>query len=287
MSSKNKINNPQSKIDVVDIVVILIILAIPLLFSLVYTEALLNNPGIEEKEVLLNVFKTFGDKPIPEKFSLELLIASKDILPKTLGIALFVIAIYFVSRKRKTEFKGIEHGSARWADKYEFKKFQNKEGIVLSDELSIDPYKNDLPNLNELIIGISGIGKSFNKIKPEVMNLIGSYVITDPKGDLYRDLNYLLQQEGYKVRVLNLLKPRYSNGYNPLKYIKPEFWETDILKLTDVFMKNTDDSGKNGGDKFWDDAAKALLNAVTYYVYTELEDDEKNYETIFNLIIKH
>lgn len=116
-------------------------------------------------------------------------------------------------------------------------------------------------NLNEIIIGGSGAGKSFRKIKPDIMQMFGSYVVTDPSGEIYRDTAKFLKKHGYKIKVLNLSDVNYGNSYNPFKYIHDE---QGILSLADLFMKNTSEEGEK--EDFWVGAARNLLTVCMLYL---------------------
>lgn len=167
----------------------------------------------------------------------------------------------------KDEYRGMEHGSASWADKYDIKEFQDKTGIPvgLNTYVSIEnkDHKSYLPhNLNEIVIGGSGAGKSFRKIKPDIMQMFGSYVVTDPKGELYRDTAKFLTAHGYKIRVLNLIDINMSNSYNPFAYMTEE---QDVLNVADLFMKNT--AGEGEKEDFWSGAAQDMLVAIMVYLW--------------------
>ena len=135
--------------------------------------------------------------------------------------------LFILTQKSRNDFKGMEHGSARWMDETEIKQL-NKEAeaaekkIPLGKDTYLSLNSSKVANLNEIVIGGSGAGKSFRKIKPDILQMTGSYVITDPKGELYRDTAKVLKKHGYKVRVLNLVNLNYSNSYNPFSYITSE-----------------------------------------------------------------
>lgn len=167
----------------------------------------------------------------------------------------------------KDEYRGMEHGSASWADKYAEKEFKDKTGIPvgLNTYVSINNTnkKSYVPhNLNEIVIGGSGARKTYSKIKPDIMQMIGSYVVTDPKGELYRDCAKFLKQNGYKIRVLNLIDINLSNSYNPFEYMSDE---QDVLNIADLFMKNTAGDGEK--EDFWSGAAQDMLVAIMVYLW--------------------
>lgn len=137
-------------------------------------------------------------------------------------IAAALIWVMLLSADRN-DFKGMEHGSAKWADDEMIEEFSNPEkAIPVAKDFYVPIDGSKTANLNELMIGGSGAGKTFRGIKPHIMQMLGSYVVTDPKGELYRDLSRMLIANGYKVRVLNLKDLHYSNSYNPFVYLKSE-----------------------------------------------------------------
>lgn len=178
----------------------------------------------------------------------------------------FIIFLMATSNP-KDEYRGMEHGSASWSDKYTEKEFKDDTGIPIG----LDRYvtinnpkgKSYSPhNLNEIVIGGSGAGKSFRKIKVDIMQKIGSYVVTDPKGELYRDTAKFLKAAGYKIRVLNLIDINLSNAYNPFAYMTEE---QDVLNVADLFMKNS--AGEGEKEDFWSGAAQDMLVAIMVYLW--------------------
>ncbi|GHU58145.1 hypothetical protein FACS1894133_2350 [Clostridia bacterium] len=182
-----------------------------------------------------------------------------------IGIAL-IIWLSVTSRKGN-EYSGIEKGSAEWADKYAEQEFRDDTGIPQGNNFystvenaNKKSYKPH--NLNEVVIGGSGAGKSFRKIKPDIIQMFGSYVVTDPKGELYRDTAKLLKKNGYNVRVLNLISINMTNTYNPFVYMREE---QDVVSVADLFMKNT--AGEGDKEDFWSNSAKDLLIAIMIYLW--------------------
>lgn len=184
---------------------------------------------------------------------------------------LYASAAFFVflaaTSNTRDEFRGMEHGSATWADKYDKKDFTDRTGIpvALNTYVTVtNPQKKHYSphNLNEVVIGGSGAGKSFRKIKVDIMQMIGSYVVTDPKGELYRDTAKFLTEHGYKIRVLNLININLSNAYNPFAYMQEE---QDVLNVADLFMKNS--AGEGEKEDFWTGAAQDMLVAIMVYLW--------------------
>lgn len=197
-------------------------------------------------------------------------------------VYLSIVLITFVAMTSRTrsDFKGVEHGSARWATKEEMKPFQDKGGIPVAKDfyVPINGGNGVVANLNEIVIGGSGAGKTFRKIKPDIMQMTGSYVVTDPKGELYRDTAKLLMDNGYNVRVLNLINPSLSNSYNPFQYMTSE---DDVVNICALFMKNSAEDGEKGD--FWTGSALDLLTAVSIYLFKS-ETETKSFGRVLRLI---
>lgn len=191
-----------------------------------------------------------------------------------------VVAFIYMTSRSRNDWKNMEHGSARWADNYEIKQLQNNDckGIPLAKDTYL-PLDSDIAaNLNEIVIGGSGAGKSFRKIKPDILQMNGSYVVTDPKGELYRDCAKLLKKNGYDVKVLNLVNIKYSNSYNPFAYITNE---DDVVNVASLFMKNT--CGEGEKEDFFTGAAQKLLIALMMYLFKS-ENEIKTFGRLIRLL---
>lgn len=193
--------------------------------------------------------------------------------------AVFIIA----TSNNKDDYKGMEHGSSRWANKYEKKKFTDSTGIPCGDNFYITVMNvkgtfYSSHNLNEIVIGGSGAGKSFRKIKVDIMQMTGSYVVTDPSGELYRDCAKPLRENGYKVRVFNLNDITLSNTYNPFNYMVTD---TDAINVADLFIKNT--AGEGEKDDFWSASAKEMLFMIMLYIFKS-PDETKSFSRIVKLL---
>jgi len=198
-------------------------------------------------------------------------------------VGLAVIMFLFATSRQHNDYRGIEHGSAQWADKYAESEFTDKTGIPIADNFYAT-VKNpkgkyySSHNLNETVIGGSGAGKSFRKIKPDIIQMYGSYVVIDPKGELYRDTAKVLQKNGYRIRVLNLYDINNSHSYNPFVYMTNE---QDVLDIADLFMKNS--AGEGEKDDFWTGSAQDLLTAIMLYLWKS-ECDIKSFGRVVRLI---
>lgn len=133
-------------------------------------------------------------------------------------------------------------------------------------------------NLNEIIIGGSGAGKSFRKIKPDIMQMFGSYVVTDPSGEIYRDTANFLREHHYNIKVLNLIDIEKGNTYNPFRYINDE---QDVLNIADLFIKNT--AGKDEKEDMWSSSAKNLLVTCMMYLFKS-ENEQKSFGKVMRMI---
>lgn len=229
------------------------------------------------------------------------------------GIGLYVLMK--ITGKKKFHRKGEEHGSARWANKKEIvslldkppkkKKGEKKprdqpkpkkgefvedKNIILTNDVKMSlNTRQTRKNLNVMVIGGSGSGKSRFYVKPNLMQANTSYVCTDPKGELLRSTGKMLESYGYKIKVFNLIDMSHSHNYNPFNYIYDvdgNYSTTAVIKMVNVLMKNTQKEGGGGGDQFWDDSTKALLAALCFYL-VECEDKSmQNFSEVMKLLKK-
>lgn len=203
----------------------------------------------------------------------------------------FLTVKLFMGMRKDHEYQGEEHGSSDWCKNgEEFKKLPdgsyilNKtDGFILSryHYLGTDPKKVRV-NKNILVFGGSGTGKTASFIKPNILQKLGSYVITDPKGELYRETSGYLKANGYEVKVLDLVDTECSNRYNPLAHIR-DYSDVDIIAHTIVSGGEGDGGGKSA-DPFWDNTAKMLLKACIYYVISVLPEEERNLSSCLNIV---
>lgn len=179
---------------------------------------------------------------------------------------------------------GIPHKTARKiCDKVKKcvrKKFEVDNNILLTQEVRMSlNTRQHRENLNVLVIGGSGSGKSRFYVKPNLMQLNTSYVVTDPKGELLRSCGWLLQNAGYEIRVFNLIDMSHSNNYNPFNYVYDRdgnIYKPYVLKMVECLMKNTKQEGASGGDQFWEDSTKALTLAISFYLLETAEMETEN-----------
>lgn len=214
------------------------------------------------------------------------------------AISVGLYILYKYTTKKRLHRKGEEHGSARWATEAEAKRLADKKkvkkgeidnNILLTQEVRMSlNTRQHRENLNVLVIGGSGSGKSRFYVKPNLMQLNTSYVVTDPKGELLRSTGKLLEENGYKIKVFNLIDMRNSHNYNPFAYVYDrktgELNKSYVIKMVNVLMKNTKQEGASGGDQFWDDATKALLSALSFYLLEKGAESEKNFAWVMQLL---
>ena len=205
-----------------------------------------------------------------------------------LGSLLFYgcgIALYYSSRENRRP--GEEYGSAKWGNPKELNRkymdHQHKDAnIILTQRvrLGMDGYITQR-NMNVLVVGGSGSGKTRFFCKPNIYSANCSYLITDPKGELLRAAGALLAAQGYEVRVFNLIDPSQSDGYNPFSYIHSE---KDVLTLIDNLIKNTTPRNASSNDPFWEKAEIALDSALMLYLVSEAPPEEQNFEMLIYMM---
>ena len=193
------------------------------------------------------------------------------------------VLLYYADHENRRP--GEEYGSAKWGNARELNKRyadQNGKNVILTKRVSIglDGYKHRR-NLNILVVGGSGSGKTRFFCKPGIMSVNCSYLIVDPKGEMLRNTGYLLKDEGYDIKVFDLIHPRQSDGYNPFTYIRDD---PDVLKLMDNLVKNTTPPKGASNDPFWEKAEIALDSALMLYLLYEAPAEEQNFEMLMFML---
>ena len=196
----------------------------------------------------------------------------------------FGIGIYFSTRRnyRRRE----EHGSAKWGDARAVNKkycqTPKSENKLMTQNVSIGlNAKKHRRNLNTLVCGGSGAGKTRFYCKPNLMQCNSSFVILDPKGEIVRDVGKLLEAKGYEIKVLDLISMEKSHCYNPFVYLRSD---NDIQRLVTNLFKSTTPKGSQSNDPFWDTAASMLLLALVFYLHYEAPEDEQNIAMIMEML---
>lgn len=186
-------------------------------------------------------------------------------------LCLVVTAIGIIKSKPKSNYEDIENGSSDWCEGGEqYKILSKNKGIILAEDNYLPVDK--IGNVNVLVVGGSGSGKSATYSIPNAYQMLGSYVFTDPKGELYDKTAGYLKANGYDIKVLNLVNPENSDGYNPLMHIQREI---DVDVIANTIIKGQDSDGK-GSDPFWDNNAEMLLKSLIYYLLEKRPKEEIN-----------
>ena len=213
-----------------------------------------------------------------------------DLCIGIVGAVIIRLAVYVKSRNAKKYRKGMEYGSARFGTAADIKPyidpvFENNVLLTQTERLTM----NNRPkqpkyarNKNVLVIGGSGSGKTRFFVKPNLMQLHSSYVITDPKGGLISEVGRLLyQQGGYRIKILNTINFKKSMQYNPFVYIHSE---KDVLKLVNTIIANTKGEGEKSSEDFWVKAERLFYTALIGYIWYEAPEDEMNFTTLLEMI---
>jgi type IV secretion system protein VirD4 len=205
-----------------------------------------------------------------------------------IALTAYAAALLLYLTSQKNYMPGKEFGTARFAEvKLANKVLADKDAgynRILSQNvrMSLNTRKTK-PNNNVLIIGGSGAGKTFYEVKPNLMQMPHhcSFIATDPKGEILRSCGQMLKDNGYQVKVINLLEMEKSDCYNPFAYIREE---TDIVKLITNLISNTTPKGATPSDPFWEKAEGLFLQAIFYYVWLEEPPAKRNFETVLKLL---
>ena len=211
-----------------------------------------------------------------------------DLIVGIAAAAIIRLAVYFKGKNAKKFRKNLEYGSARWGTREDIAPFMDpvfENNIILTQTESLmmsnrpkDP--KNARNKNVLVIGGSGSGKTRFFVKPQIMQLHSSYVVTDPKGQVVCEVGKLLERNSYKIKIFNTINFKKSMHYNPFAYIHSE---KDILKLVTTLITNTKGDGKSG-DEFWTKAETLLYCALIGYIHYEAPPEEQNFTTLLEFI---
>lgn len=227
------------------------------------------------KEVFLNPLPSFN--PI-------------DLLIGVAGGVIIKLVIYVKGKNAKKYRKGCEYGSARWGTAEDMKpyvaeKFEDNIILTETERLTMEGRPKAGPkyarNKNILVIGGSGSGKTRFFVKPNLLQMHSSYVVTDPKGTVLLEVGKALKEGGYAIKVLNTINFKKSMHYNPLAYIRSE---KDILKLVNTIIANTKGEGNQSGEDFWVKAERLYYSALIGYIWYEAPESEKNLNTLIEMI---
>ena len=212
-----------------------------------------------------------------------------DIAIGIAGAVVIRLLVYMKGKNAKKYRQGVEYGSARWGNKADIEPYMDQEfynnvlltqteRITMSSRPSKPKYAR---NKNVIVIGGSGSGKTRFFVKPNLMQMHSSYVVTDPKGTVINEVGKLLLRGGYKLKALNTINFKKSMHYNPFAYIRSE---KDILKLVNTIIANTKGDGEKSSEDFWVKAERLLYCALIGYIYYEAPESEKNFSTLLEMI---
>ena len=267
----------------------LVLLNLPYVFAFYFADKIAAvfrlAPGTEFIDKLTNGFAVFGTafaNPLPSFHPVDLLIG-------LIAGALLKLAVYVKGKNRKKFRQGEEYGSARWGKAEDIKPYMDPEfsnNVILTQTEFLT--MNSRPkqpkyarNKNVVVIGGSGSGKTRFFVKPNLMQLHSSYVLTDPKGTVLIECGKLLQRAGYRIKVLNTINFRKSMHYNPFVYIRSE---KDVLKVVNTLIVNTKGEGEKSAEDFWVKAERLLYCALIGYIWYEAPAEEMNFTTLLELI---
>ena len=212
-----------------------------------------------------------------------------DIMVGIIVAALIKVIVYTKGKNAKKFRQGKEYGSARWGDSkdiepYVDEKFENNILLTDTERLTMNGRPKNpkyARNKNILVVGGSGSGKTRFFLKPNLMQMHSSYVVTDPKGTVLVECGKMLEKNGYDIRVLNTINFKKSMHYNPFAYLRSE---KDILKLVQTIIANTKGEGEKSGEDFWVKAERLYYTALIGYLYYEAPEEEQNFETLLAFI---
>ncbi len=216
-------------------------------------------------------------------------LSSRDLIVGMTVAGLLKFIVYEKKKNAKKFRHGIEYGSARWGTKkdiepYIDEKFENNVILTNSEFLTMNSRPQNpkfARNKNVLVVGGSGSGKTRFFLKPNLMQMHSSYVLTDPKGTLILECGKMLEKNGYDIKVLNTINFKKSMHYNPFAYLRSE---KDILKLVQTIIANTKGEGEKAGEDFWVKAEKLYYTALIAYLYYEAPIEEQNFSTLLAMI---
>ena len=242
------------------------------------------SPGVDFSSKALNIMQGISmafENIMPSFHPIDLLV----------GIAVGVIirlVVYFKGKNAKKYRKNIEYGSARWGTREDIAPFMDpvfENNVILTQTESLmmsnrPKEAKNARNKNVLVIGGSGSGKTRFFLKPNLMQMHSSYVVTDPKGSVVCEVGKLLERNNYKIKIFNTINFKKSMHYNPFAYIHSE---KDILKLVTTLITNTKGDGKSG-DEFWTKAETLLYCALIGYIHYEAPPEEQNFTTLLEFI---
>ena len=270
-----------NKKSIVIVLVLWVILSIVLVAPMSYSIGISTVNGVFKLDTFIEKFfsEVTSFTSITRVFSQGYgAIFGKSLLYFTVIYVVFALIGIFKS-KPKHEYTDIEHGSSDWSENGEqYSILSRNKGIILAQNNYLPVDKRG--NVNVLVVGGSGSGKSASYSIPNAFQMLGSYVFTDPKGELYDKTAGYLRKNGYEIKVLNLVNPANSDGYNPLMHVNSEI---DVDVIANTIVKGQKSEG-GGSDPYWDDMAEMLLKALIYYLIAVRPEEEQNLASCSELV---
>ena len=264
----------KSKLTIIVFIILWFMIAIVFIMPLTGANYTKIKMGHFDSNKYIEVFAYMAAHPLDGFKKLAKVKQLGSYIKNLIGFTLFysiVLVIGIIRLMPKHRYDDMEHGSSDWSEHGEqYQVLSKKAGIILAENNYLPVDKRG--NVNVLVVGGSGSGKSASYSIPNAYQMLGSYVFTDPKGELYDRTAGYLREHGYKIKVLNLVHPQFSDGYNPLMHIGSEI-DVDVIANTIVKGQKTDGGGS---DPFWDDSAEMLLKALIYYLMATRPDEEQN-----------
>ena len=243
------------------------------------------SPGSNVSDKMMAAMNGMNDlfsNPLPSFFP-------KDLLVSIVGGVALRLVVYFKAKNAKKFRQGVEYGSARWGnakdiEPYMDSVFENNVLLTQTERLMMSGRPKEpkyARNKNILVIGGSGSSKTRFFVKPNLMQMHSSYVVTDPKGTVLVECGRMLSKNDYRIKVLNTINFAKSMHYNPFAYIRSE---KDILKLVNTIIVNTKGEGQQASEDFWVKAEKLYYTALIAYIWYEAPEEEQNFSMLIDLV---
>ncbi len=232
--------------------------------------------------IFLTAFDQVCEDPFADYFN------NRTLKAVAIALTAYGMAMLLYLTSQRNLMPGKEYGTARFASPKQVDRILRDRdptfNRILSRNIKMSmDFRRLKLNGNILICGGSGAGKTFYEVKPNLMQMPrnGSFIITDPKGEILRSCGQMLKDNGYNIKVINLLEMEKSDCYNPFAYLREE---TDVIKLITNLISNTTPKGSNSSDPFWEKSEGMLLQAIFYYVWLEMPPAQRNFESVLKLL---
>lgn len=271
---------------IVNVIITILLFYVTNRWALLYFSFDQGNILYNINQSISQLFAELKEVPINFSYTSQTLLISAGV---TFIYVLFSCYQFFDT---KNVMEGREYGSARWGTKADIKNFLAKnpednlvftdsEFLSISGRMKITKTDNFNRNKNVVVVGGAGSGKTRFYVKPNLMQMHSSYVVSDSKGLLLKETGKMFEEAGYRIKVFDLIGRSNTDYYNPFNYIKNE---DDILKIVNNLIKNTSNPDKKGGDDFWEKAETALLQAVFSYLIQEINEEDRTLSSVIELV---